>query len=82
MRQLTMNVPAVAHGPDPAPDRSELERIAMAALEVGRLLMETGARAEIVHEDCLLAEVRNGMNVKRPNSFGISSGCCKVCTTF
>ncbi len=26
-----------------------------------------------------LAEVRHGMNVKRPKSFGISSGCCKVC---
>ena len=52
MHQLTMNVPAAAHGADPAPDPSELERIAMTALEVGRLLMETGARAEIVHEDC------------------------------
>src|SRR6266487_1824078 len=28
-----------------------------------------------------LAEVRHGMNVKRPKSFGISSGCWKVCTT-
>jgi hypothetical protein len=36
---------------------SELERIARAALEVGRLLMETGARAEIVHEDSSLGVV-------------------------
>ena len=30
----------------------ELEQIAMATLLIGRLLMETGARAEVVHEDC------------------------------
>ena len=54
MHQLTMNVPAAARGANPAPDRSELERIATASLEVGRLLMETGARAEIVHADCSL----------------------------
>jgi hypothetical protein len=32
----------------------ELEQIAMATLLIGRLLMETGARAEVVHEDCSL----------------------------
>ena len=52
MPQTMMSAPGTAHGTDPALDHSELERIAMAALEVGRLLMETGARAEIVHEDC------------------------------
>jgi uncharacterized membrane protein YjjP (DUF1212 family) len=46
-----MSAPGTAHGTHPALDHSEVERIAMAALEVGRLLMETGARAEIVHED-------------------------------
>ncbi len=30
----------------------ELEQIAMATLLIGRLLMESGSRAEVVHEDC------------------------------
>ena len=51
------------HGTDAAPDHSELERIAMAALEVGRLLMETGARAEIVHKDSSL--VARGLGADR-----------------
>ena len=54
MHQTIMSTLGTAHGTDPALDHSELERIAMAALEVGRLLMETGARAEIVHEDSSL----------------------------
>jgi uncharacterized membrane protein YjjP (DUF1212 family) len=54
MHQTIMSAPGTAHGTDPALDHSELEHIAMAALEVGRLLIETGARAEIVHEDSSL----------------------------
>ena len=48
-----MNTPDSTTVTVPAPliDR-ELEQIAMATLHIGRLLMETGARAEVVHEDC------------------------------
>jgi hypothetical protein len=54
MHQTIMSAPGTAHGTDPALEHSELEGIAMAALEGWRLLMETGARAEIVHEDSSL----------------------------
>ena len=66
-----MSAPGTVPGTKPAPDPSELERIAMAALQAGRLLMETGARAEIVHEDSSLVarglaanhvDVRSGLD--------------------
>jgi len=44
-------------------DRQELERIAMAALLVARALMESGARAESVHENCCL--VGRGLGAER-----------------
>jgi hypothetical protein len=45
---------------------SELDQIAMATLLIGRLLllMESGARAEVVHEDC--SAVAHGFGADHP----------------
>jgi hypothetical protein len=72
MHQTIMSAPGTAHGTDPALDHSELERIAMAALEVGRLLMETGARAEIVHEDFSRVHSNGARELRRAQAiFGL-----------
>jgi len=71
MHQTITSAPGTAHGTDPALDHSELERIAMAALEVGRLLMETGARAEIVHEDFSRVHSNGARELRRPSNFGL-----------
>ena len=48
-----VNVPDNTKVTDPLPlNDSELEQIAKTTLLIGRLLMESGARAEVVHEDC------------------------------
>ena len=48
-----MNIPDSTKVTAPVPlSDPELEQIAMATLLIGRLLMETGNRAEVVHEDC------------------------------
>ena len=53
--------------------RSWPELVALRAILLNALFKQANAQT--------LTEVRHGMNVKRPKSFGISSGCCKVCTT-
>lgn len=56
----------------------ELEQIALASLRVARLLMESGARAEVVHEGCSL--VARGLGADHVDlrsgyaSFGITVG--------
>ena len=48
-----MNIPDGTKVTDPVLlNDPELEQIAMATLLIGRLLMESGARAQVVHEDC------------------------------
>lgn len=50
-----VNAPDGTKGADPVLlEDPELEQVAVATLLIGRLLMETGARAEVVHEDCSL----------------------------
>jgi len=49
----TVNIPDNTKVTDPVLlNDLELEQISMATLLIGRLLMESGARAEVVHEDC------------------------------
>jgi uncharacterized membrane protein YjjP (DUF1212 family) len=51
----------------------ELEQIAVATLLIGRLLMETGDRAEVVHEDCSI--VAHGFGADRVD---LRSGCASI----
>jgi uncharacterized membrane protein YjjP (DUF1212 family) len=48
-----VNIPDSTKATVPVPlNDPELEQIATATLLIGRLLMESGSRAEVVHEDC------------------------------
>ena len=54
----------------------ELEQIAMATLRVARLLMEAGARAQVIHECCAL--VAAGLGAEQEE---LRSGYASLCIT-